>query len=372
MRRQYWAILAVLLCAAALRVAVNNVTHFLPYDEGTYVRTTQQLLIHGWGSYPEVVRSYIADSRAWVFPDPLRYGWYAATTLACAIQRHANGRALANLSTFASILAVFLTWLLARELVDESSALTAAALSVTSPLQLALGRRALQDEFFCAAVLLSLWCVARASKSPPVEWPAARHVAAALSLAFMLSVKESGLFVLPAALALVYAIKRKIEAVDAGVIVAAIALYFAGFVIVARDAASFFRIFQIVRIAQHAPYVVQFQGGPPHRLLIDLLTLAPVVFVLAIAALARRESGPVAWPLAATLVVFSCLSKNLRFIVMADPLMRVAAAPLVARRPALLFASAATELLIFFAVFIQGDVYDPVTAQVMRALFMTP
>jgi 4-amino-4-deoxy-L-arabinose transferase-like glycosyltransferase len=368
MQRRHWIIIAVLLCAAALRVAVNNVTHFLPYDEGTYVRTTQQLLIHGWGSYPEVVRNYIADSRAWVFPDPLRYGWYAATTLACAVQRHANGRALANLSTFASILAVFLTWLLARELVDESSALTAAALSVTSPLQLALGRRALQDEFFCAAVLLALWCVTRAAKSPTI----ARHVAAALSLAFMLSVKESGLFVLPAALALVYAIKRKIEAIDVGVMVAGVALYFAGFVLVARDAASFFRIFEIVRVAQQAPYVVQFQGGPPHRLLIDLLTLAPVVFVLAIAALARRESGPVAWPLSVTLIVFSFLSKNLRFIVMADPMMRVAAAPFVTRRPAWLIASAVTELAIFFAVFIHGDVYDPVTAELMRALFMTP
>src|SRR5215218_3034716 len=100
MQRRHWLLLAVLVVAAALRIGVNNVAKFLPYDEGTYIRTTQTLLIHGWGAYPQVVRDYVADQRQWVFPDPLRYGWYGATTLACAVQRHANGRALANLSTF--------------------------------------------------------------------------------------------------------------------------------------------------------------------------------------------------------------------------------------------------------------------------------
>ena len=280
MQRRHWLLLAILVGAAALRIGVDNVRLFNPADEGTYIRTTQFLLIHGWGAYPQVVRDYVADPRAWFYPDPLRYGWYAATTLGCAIQRHANAHALASVSTFASILAVFLTWLLARELLDESSALFAAALSVTSPLQLALGRRALQDEFFCARVPARALVRRARAKSPTI----ARSIAAALSLAFMLSVKESGLLVLPAALALIYAIKRRIAVSDVIVIVAAVALYFAGFVVVARDARLFFQVFDIVRAAQRAPYVVQFQGGPPHRVLIDLLTIAPVVFILAVAA----------------------------------------------------------------------------------------
>lgn len=368
MRRRQWLLLAILVGAAAIRLAVNDVSAFSPADEGTYIRTTQALRALGWGTYPGIVQTFIADTRLWVFPDPLRYGWYALTTIATSVQFRDGGRAIANLSTLAGILAVLLTWLLAREVVDENAALMAAALGITSPLQLGLGRRALQDETFCAAVLLALWCVARAAKSPTLL----RYVAAVLALAFMLSVKESGLFLLPAALALVYAIKRKISVADVVTVVAASLLFFLGFVACARDAGAFFQIAQIVRVVQRAPYVVQFQNGPPHRLLVDLLALSPVVFVLAVAAIARREERVMVWPLAATLIAFAFLSKNLRFIVMVDPMMRIVAAPLVARHRAWLLVSAVTEWLLFQAVFVAADVYDPVTFQILQALRMIP
>src|SRR5262245_13986859 len=74
--------------------------------------------------------------------------------------------------------------------------------------------------------------------------------------------------------------------------------------------------------------------------------------------------------------------KNLRYAVNSDGLVRALAAwflverflPVCGRRWAavLLGANALYELWIFHRVFITGGVYDPVTAELARALSMTP
>ncbi len=372
-----WYFLILLVLGAAVRIAINDIdadSFATGADEGTYIRTTAYLAEHGWGSYPQVVRNYFADKEQWIFPPPLRWGWYAATTLAASVQGKSDGEALANLSTLAGIAAILLTWLLARELVDELAALLAAALCVTSPLQLALGRRALQDELFCAAVLLLFWLLARLARSQT----RGHYLAAVAAATLMLAVKESAVFVLPAAVVLYFAIKRRFDRADLALAIAPPALYYFGFSLFARDFGAFFRIARILGSVQSAPYAVAFQSGAPHRLLIDLLALSPIVVVLAIAAIARGEAGRiVTWTLAAILAVFALVSKNVRYIIMADPLMRIAAGALLARRRLTvavmaIVANAAVEWAIYYAVFVAGDVYDPVTIYLMQALRMAP
>lgn len=70
-----------------------------------------------------------------------------------------------------------------------NAGLLAAAFAAVSPIELALGRRALQDEVFCLAVLAAFTVVVVAPK---------RIVLAVIAIAVALSIKESFLLLLPA------------------------------------------------------------------------------------------------------------------------------------------------------------------------------
>src|SRR5436190_1319355 len=145
---------ALLTIASAIRLLINNVTTFSPADETVYLRYTQVLA--GGGGYARIIRMFIDDRGMWVFPNPLRWGYLGATTLFCSLTGKSTYRELATLSTIAGIAAVALTYWIGLRLFEPRTALFAAALMATSPLQLALGRRALSDEFFCAVVLGSI------------------------------------------------------------------------------------------------------------------------------------------------------------------------------------------------------------------------
>src|SRR6185436_20181029 len=84
-------------------------------------------------------------------------------------------------------------------MVSPEVGLLGAALTVTSPLQLAMGRRALQDETFCAALLLFFLAL-----TPILTGVASRrrYLFAILSFAFALSIKETAVLLYPAVLLL--------------------------------------------------------------------------------------------------------------------------------------------------------------------------
>src|SRR5207248_1113822 len=61
-------------------------------------------------------------------------------------------------------------------------------------------------------------------------------------------------------------------------------LCFAVFCALARDVTSFFRVARITTSTMSMPYAAQYQSGPPHRLLVDFLLIAPLVTMAFIAA----------------------------------------------------------------------------------------
>jgi uncharacterized BrkB/YihY/UPF0761 family membrane protein len=159
-----------------------------------------------------------------------------------------------------------------------------------------------------------------------------------------------------------------------------------------RDIAMPARIARLVADAMSATYVVQYQSGPPHRLLFDFFLTAPLVSILAAAAIVGSFLGlnrdhrmhALAIFLLAGFASYSLLaSKNLRFIVLLDPFICLLAASIVAlpRRDAevrlttliaVAAANAAIALELFRAIFITGAVYDPVTQPMLAALGAVP
>ena len=344
---------ALLTVAAAIRLFIDNVTSFSPSDETVYLRYTQVLA--SGGGYVRVIRMFVDDRGMWVFPNPLRWGYLGATTLFCSLTGNCSYRHLAMLSTIAGIAAVALTYWIGLQLFDQRTALFAAALMTTSPLQLALGRRALSDEFFCAVVLGSIVAMLAATRPSPGPWGHAlsRSGRGALftvwvvvtTLAF--ASKEQFVFIYPVVLLFWWLRERKLRWIWA----LPPLLFFGVFCLLARDVTSFLRIARIITSVMDAPYAQQYQNGPPHRLLIDFLAVAPLVTIAFIAAAWVRRREPLLVLAIGILVVHSLISsKNLRYVVTADPLMRLMVASAFPRK-SFLAINAVIELVLFHIIF---------------------
>ncbi len=392
-RRTTVLLVLVLIAGAALRIAVDDVEQYSPDDEAVYVRTTAFLCQHGWTSYPALVRNYLAHSEAWLYPHPMRWGHFALTTLACTLSTKCDARTLADLSTAAGILSILLIFLLGRELLGDEVALIAAALTVTSPLQLAMGRRALQDEVFCASVLLTLWLSALVVRAPEAT-PRRRLLLTAASVAAMtltLGIKESSVLLYPAFLLFLFALasspRRRALPGIAALLVLPPLLHAAVTIALCGGLRQYLDLLHVVMTAAssaNSSFAQQYSSGPFHRPLFDLVILSPLVMVLAIAGAARsgRDRALQALSLfaAATLIVFGLLAlKNVRYVIPVDPVARLLAASVLAslpRRPWLVLGAigviAATELRLFYELFELADIYDPVTDSLLRALGAIP
>ena len=385
-------LLLVLMAGAALRIAVNDVDEYSPDDEAVYVRTTAFLCQHGWTRYPTLVHDYLANRDAWLYPHPMRWGYFALTTLACTLSTTCDARTLADLSTAAGILSILLIFLFGRELLGDEVALIAAALAVTSPLQLAMGRRALQDEVFCASVLLTLWLCARVVRA--TEATSRRRLlltAAVAAMTMTLAIKESSVLLFPAFLLFFFALapspRRRALPGIAAMLVLPPLLHAVVTVVLCGGLRAYLNLLTIVLTSAssiNSSFALQYSSGPFHRPLFDLVILSPLVMVLAIAGAARRRRDRALDALslfaAATLIVFGLLAlKNVRYVIPVDPVARLLAASVLAslpRRPWLVLGAigviAATELRLFFELFEMANIYDPLTESLLRALGAIP
>jgi 4-amino-4-deoxy-L-arabinose transferase-like glycosyltransferase len=388
-RRQLITLGAILVLAAVLRGYFNDVSEYSPADERVYTENTRALVLDGWWQgYPKLVDHFLTDQSRWLYPPPLRYGYYALTSAACQVDSRCNQRTLAWLSTLAGIAAVLLAYFLGKKLASSEVGLVAATLTLTSPLQLAMGRRALQDELFCAATLLALLLAVPIFIDGVERASWRRYAAVIAALAFLFSLKETAVLLWPAlTVLLIVAVRRRgwIRA-DLALLIVPPILYVVGFAAVAHGVDDFFRVASITTSNLVNPYGAQYQAGPPHRIALDLFILAPLVCLVAVAGagvLLRRPEESHAWLLIGlTLLLALGFSlaplKNVRFAITVDPLLRIVAAwtcvSLLGPRRVWMAvaANAACELAVFYAIFIEAKVYDPVTANLLRALKVIP
>lgn len=381
----------LLIMAAAIRIAVNNVSAYSRADETVYLIYAKTLAA-GTG-YTKVIRMFVDDPGMSVFPHPLRWSWILATSLFCSASGECTHRTIATLATVAGIAAVALTYWIGRELFGPLVASIATVLAATSPLQLALGRRALVDEFFCALFLASIAALLLHLRTEDRRFRLAWLIAWIVATTLTFAAKEQFLLIYPLVPLFWWLRTRRIGWRELVAWALPPFLYVATFCILARDVTSFFTIARITTSTIGAPYAIQFQSGPAHRLILDSIAIAPVVTLLAIAAMIaialRRDAFSSEHRhlaiLAAGIVVAHAFlpSQNIRYIVSADSLLRILVAAFVFIElrekkwfPALLISglliNAVIELKLFYDVFIAGGVYDPVTDNVLRALRMLP
>jgi hypothetical protein len=386
--RQRWLLVALVLVGAGLRLGVNDVVRYSRADERHYVDYTRMLVADGFFiGYRHIVAEHLAHPDNWVFPPPLRWGYFALATVTLRLRGACDPRGLAWLSTLAGIAVLPLAFAVGRRLVGARVALMGVALCICSPLLLALGRRALSDELMCAAALVAWWTTLRQLER--TTW--ARAATAIAAWTFLFAVKETAFVLDPALLALLLlerrAQRKTLQIADWMLIVLPPLLWAGIFCGLAHSLHDFVSVLHAHagNVDASVDYSAKYQSGPPHRLLIDLLTLAPLTSLLAVAALTllleHDDAGArtLAVVTVAVVAAFSVApAKNVRFAIAADPLLRLLAAwPLATRlRPrlgwALVALDGAIELSLFVTIFLVGNVYDPISHGLLEALHIIP
>jgi len=267
-------------------------------------------------------------------------------------------------------------------------ALGVLALMACAPMQLHMSQHALIDGFFAFWATLNLWFLWENLRQPNnARW----LILYTATLALMVLTKENALFAYVGLLALI-GVNRwlRFGTVTRPLLLLTVAGPLLGLVILIAlcgSATTFVNIYRLlVSKASVLPYAIATGDGPWYRYLVELLLASPLIFLLAWGAIFRLKFADkaslylVAF-MTATYVVMCNVryGMNLRYTNMWDLPMRYLAVVCLSdltaslRRREMVVAVAivvlcAIDLRQYHIFFVQHDLYELVTAGLLRAL----
>ncbi|HEY2140402.1 MAG TPA: phospholipid carrier-dependent glycosyltransferase [Chthoniobacterales bacterium] len=384
------AFVAVGLLGIVLRIYPSAGFTGIGFDEGLYRGYVTELINHGITSYPDFAENYVERQSklpAAILP-PTRflyifsaYLWHEATGADALVSLH-------RVSCLFSVLLLFAAAAFAWRLAGPWWALAVLALMSCAPTQIHMAQHALIDGFFAFWATLALWFLWENLRRPnDYRW----LVLFGTSLGLMVLTKENAVFAYVGLTALVL-LNRWLQfgTVTPSLLLVAIAGPLAGLVgliFLCGGAETFYLTYRLlVSKASVLPYAIATGDGPWYRYLVDLLLASPLVFLLAWGAIFRLKFGdkPSLYLLTfvvATYVVMCNIryGMNLRYTNMWDmPLRYLALACILdfgrsLRRREIFIAGSvaflcAVDLRQYYIFFVQHDLYELVTAGLLRAL----
>jgi hypothetical protein len=258
------------------------------FDEVLYAHYLRQLMTVGLRRYPDIVDSYIAYQKTIpgsILP-PTRFLYILAAYCWHGIFGGDPLMAFHDVSRLFSVLTLLLAGLFARSLLKGGWAwLAAFALMAFSPLQIHLAQHALVDGFFEFWALLTLWALWENLQRPRHRgWLAIYTV----GLALMVATKENAFFVFAAIVVLLAAARwLRLGTVTRPLLALTLAGPLIGVAILVNVAGGFSTLCEVYLVGVpknlHLEYAILTGDGPWYRYLLDLLTVSPVVLVLAVA-----------------------------------------------------------------------------------------
>jgi 4-amino-4-deoxy-L-arabinose transferase-like glycosyltransferase len=362
----------------------------LGYDEGLYRGYVTDLINHGLTSYPDFAEHYVETQQkmATVILPPTRflyifsaYLWHQVTGADALLSLH-------RVSCLFSVLLLFVSAAFAWRLAGPVWALGVFALMSCAPTQIHMAQHALIDGFFAFWATLCLWLLWENVRRP--NDPLRLSLFGA-SLALMVLTKENAFFAYIGLLALLGAnrwlrfgtITRPLLLVTvAGPLLGLVMLIF-----LCGSAGTFISTYRlVVSKASVLPYAIATGDGPWYRYLVDLLLASPLILLLAWAAIFRLKFADKASLyllgfVAATYLIMCNVryGMNLRYTNMWDLPLRYLALSCIAdvtrslrgRDIVIVFAVlvlCAIDLRQYYIFFVQHDLYELVTAGLLRAL----
>ena len=362
----------------------------LGYDEGLYCGYVTDLINHGVSSYPHFAEHYVETQQklpAVVLP-PTRflyifsaYLWHQVTGADALLSLH-------RVSCLFSVLLFIAAGAFACRLAGPVWALGVFALMSCAPTQIHMAQHALIDGFFAFWATLCLWLLWENLRRPNDPL---RLSLFGITLALMVLTKENAFFAYVGLLALLGAnhwvrfgtITRSLLLVTiAGPLLGLVTLIF-----LCGSAETFVMTYRlVVSKAAVLPYAIATGDGPWYRYLVDLLLASPLIFLLAWAAIFRLKFAdkPSLYLLGFVIATYALMCNirygmNLRYTNMWDMPLRYLALGCVVdvtrtfRRREMLIVVAvlflcAIDLRQYYIFFVQHDLYELVTAGLLRAL----
>ena len=362
----------------------------LGYDEGLYRGYVTDLINHGVSSYPDFAEHYVETQQklpAVVLP-PTRflyilcaYLWHQATGADALLSLH-------RVSCLFSVLLFIAAGAFAWRLAGPVWALGVFALMSCAPTQIHMAQHALIDGFFAFWATLCLWLLWENLRRPNDPL---RLTLFGVTLALMVLTKENAFFAYIGLLALLGAnhwlrlgtITRSLLLVTiAGPLLGLVTLIF-----LCGSAETFVMTYRlVVSKAAVLPYAIATGDGPWYRYLVDLLLASPLIFLLAWAAIFRLKFAdkPSLYLLGFVVATYALMCNirygmNLRYTNMWDMPLRYLALGCIVdvtrtfrRREILIVVTVlflcAIDLRQYYIFFVQHDLYELVTAGLLRAL----
>jgi len=362
----------------------------LGYDEGLYRGYVTDLINHGVTSYPDFAEHYVETQQklpAVVLP-PTRflyifsaYLWHQVTGADALLSLH-------RVSCLFSVLLFIAAGAFAWRLAGPVWALGVFALMSCAPTQIHMAQHALIDGFFAFWATLCLWLLWENLRRPNDPL---RLSLFGITLALMVLTKENAFFAYVGLLALLGAnhwlrlgtITRSLLLVTiAGPLLGLVTLIF-----LCGSAETFVMTYRlVVSKAAVLPYAIATGDGPWYRYLVDLLLASPLIFLLAWAAIFRLKFAdkPSLYLLGFVIATYALMCNirygmNLRYTNMWDMPLRYLALGCIVdvtrtfrRREILIVVTVlflcAIDLRQYYIFFVQHDLYELVTAGLLRAL----
>jgi hypothetical protein len=341
-RRRRWLpwTIGALIAAAGVFVRLVHWAGFTGagFDEVLYAHYLRQLMAVGLGRYPDIVDSYLAYQKTIpgsILP-PTRFLY-----IFCAYAWHGifGGEPLAAfhaVSRLFGVLTLLVAGLFGLRLSRGGwKSLGVFALMAFSPLQIHLAQHALVDGFFEFWALLTLWALWENLQQPRHRGWLIIYTAA---LALMVTTKENAFFVFVAVLALLALARRLgLGTVTRPLLVLTLIGPLAGVAILANAAGGLPTLCEVYLVGVpknlHLQYAILTGDGPWYRYVLDLMTVSPLVLMLALGMVfqVRRSQKPLLFLLVFIGVSYALMANvkyglNLRYATIWDLPLRVLAA----------------------------------------------
>lgn len=259
--------------------AVEGTECELPPTRFLYIYTSWLWKNARFGEQPPLAMAELGAE--WRMPDA---AWAKQERSRDADHRDPALASLHDVARWATIFTVLVAGLFASRLLGRGPGLAVMALMAVDPVQLHLSQHAMIDAFFLLMATLCVWTTWECLRAPENgRWLVAHGVA----LMLMVLTKENAFFVYCALAGTVLANRwLKFGRVTPRFLVASVLGPLLGVIILvmlAGGVGPFTDVYMtLVRKAQNLPYAQLTGDGPWYRYLVDLMTVSPIVLVLAL------------------------------------------------------------------------------------------
>ncbi len=361
------------------------------FDEALYENYLRLLMEHGLSGYPDVVNTYLVVQQRLVgsiLPPTrflyifLAYGWHG-------VFGGERIEAFKAISRVFAVLSFVTSGLFARRLVGPRAGLAVFALMACSPMEIHMAQHALVDGVFGFFAMLTLWAFWECLQQPEHRGWLATYGA---GLALMVTCKENAFFVFVAILGLLAANRwLAFGRITLPLLLATGIGPLCGVAVLANIAGGIVTLKNVYALSvaknMTLPYAILTGDGPWYRYLIDLMTVSPLVLILAGATVLTLRRADRALVFLALFVAVSYLlmcnlkyGMNLRYALIWDLPLRVLAATqvgLLAARfgrhggwafAALIAGLSAFDLFQYYRLAVAFPLYELVPFELLHAL----